>query len=453
MAEDGTRFGRALAAAEARMVEDLRHLCSYGTISAHGSEVVVAARRWLGDRYAAAGAEVAVVDGGGIPALVAELAGAGPRALLAYAHLDVVPVGAVDLWRTPPFDPQLVDGQLVARGVADDKFDCLARLHAAELLREVGGELPLTLRLLVESEATIGSPTLTALVDRHRDRLAADGCLFESVPFTGADLAQVALGSRGALQLHCRIRLFSAERGSDQAPLVPSAARLMVEALASLCDPRGRVLVPGFYDDAGEPGAAELALLAGTAPALPERSGFGYRGPLLGDPAPGEVNRRLLYTPTCNIGGIYAGQVGPGRRTLVAGEAVARVDFGLVPGQDPERVLDLVRAHLGNLALPGFELHVAGTVTPVAGDPGSALARAVVEAERVQFGEVEVWPLRSQPVALHALTGPLGIPAVMATGPVRTASRAGFANERIAIADYLDHVRLLARVMERFAAA
>jgi len=137
-----------------RFVDELKELCAFPSISNHGREAVEPARVWLADRLSRFTDRVETLDAGGMPALYAEVPGAGRRKLLLYQHYDVQPVDPIDLWASPPFEPVEEDGRITARGVADDKSDVMARIHALETLKGLG-PLPVTLRFLVEGEEEI----------------------------------------------------------------------------------------------------------------------------------------------------------------------------------------------------------------------------------------------------------------------------------------------------------
>src|SRR4030088_2484077 len=170
-----------------RFVEELKELCAFPSISNHGAEAVKPARDWLAERLARYTDRVETLEAGGMPALYAEVPGAGRRKLLLYQHYDVQPVDPIDLWESPPFEPVEKDGRIIARGVADDKADVMARIHALETLKGLG-PVPVTLRFLVEGEEEIGSKTFEKIARDHSAKLSADGFLWESVAsFDGAE--------------------------------------------------------------------------------------------------------------------------------------------------------------------------------------------------------------------------------------------------------------------------
>jgi acetylornithine deacetylase/succinyl-diaminopimelate desuccinylase-like protein len=192
-----------------RFVDELKELCSFPSISNHGKEAVEPARDWIADRLSRFTDRVETLDAGGMPALYAEVQGAGRRKLLLYQHYDVQPVDPIDLWDSPPFEPVEKDGRIIARGVADDKADVMARIHALETLKGLG-EMPVTLRFLVEGEEEIGSKTFEKIAHEHSSKLSADGCLWESgASFDDAGRATVQFGCRGLLYVQLRVKMLA----------------------------------------------------------------------------------------------------------------------------------------------------------------------------------------------------------------------------------------------------
>ncbi len=158
------------------------------------------------------------------PLVWGELRGRGPFTLLVYNHYDVQPADPLELWDSPPFEPTVRDGKLYARGVADNKGELAARLAAVHALRDAQGELPLTIRWMVEGEEEIGSPHFAALAERYADQLRADGCLWEGSGFDAADRPEISLGAKGMLYVQYEVQGTGRDAHSGAAPILPSAA-------------------------------------------------------------------------------------------------------------------------------------------------------------------------------------------------------------------------------------
>jgi acetylornithine deacetylase/succinyl-diaminopimelate desuccinylase-like protein len=435
-----------------RFVDDLKELCSFPSISNHGRDAVQPARDWIAERLARHTDRVETLEAGGMPALYAEVPGAGRRKLLLYQHYDVQPVDPVDLWDSPPFEPTEKDGKIVARGVADDKADVMARIHALETLKELG-EVPVTLRFLIEGEEEIGSRTFEKIAHDHAAKLRADGCLWESGnSFDDAGRPMLQFGCRGLVYLTLRVKLLDFDQHSGFASIYPSAAMYLVEALASLRDQEMNIRIDGFYERAIEPTESDRQMMAQIDPEIPQRRKLVGFERLIRDPKPANVVEQLLFTPTCNIAGITTGYQGPGSKTVLPAEATAKLDFRLIPDQDPEDILVRLRKHLDTNGFEKVEIVSHDGEKPARSDPGSEVARSVIDCVRDLYGEPVLWPFMQATGPMHPVVADLGVPTVLPVGVGRPDNRIHAPNENIHAADYINAIRLMCRVWERFGA-
>jgi acetylornithine deacetylase/succinyl-diaminopimelate desuccinylase-like protein len=435
-----------------RFIEELKELCTFPSISNHGAEAVKPARDWLADRLARYTDRVETLEAGGMPALYAEVPGAGGRKLLLYQHYDVQPVDPIELWDTKPFEPAEKDGRIIARGVADDKADVMARIHALETLKNLG-EVPVTLRFLVEGEEEIGSKTFEKIAHRHADKLGADGCLWESgASFDGGSRPTLQFGCRGLVYLQLRVRFLDFDQHSGFASIYPSAAMYLIEALASLRDQDMNIRIDGFYDGLVKPTEADRRMMAKIDPEVDERKQLVGFDRLVGDPKPGDVIEQLLFTPTCNIAGVTIGYQGPGSKTVLPAEATAKLDFRLIPDQDPAHVLASLRKHLDSHGFDKVEIVWSDEEKPARSDPESAVAKSVIECVRDLYGEPVLWPFMQATGPMHPVVADLGIPTVLPVGVGRPDNRVHAPNENIRAADYINTIRLMCRVWDRFGA-
>jgi acetylornithine deacetylase/succinyl-diaminopimelate desuccinylase-like protein len=435
-----------------RFVDELKELCTFPSISNHGLEAIKPARDWLAGRLSAFTDRVETLDAGGMPALYAEVKGAGRRSLLLYEHYDVQPVDPIELWDSDPFKPVEKDGRLVARGVADDKADVMARIQALETLKHVG-EIPVTLRFLIEGEEEVGSKSFEKIAHKHADQLRADGCLWESGGFDSSDRPTIFFGVRGLLYVQLRVQMLGFDQHSGYASLYPSAAMYLIRALASLRDQDMNINISGFYDDVVPPSAEDRTMLSKIDPevdALKRLIGFEA---MIRQPAPDKVVEQLLFTPTCNIAGFTTGYQGPGSKTVLPAEATAKLDFRLIPNQDPTDILSKLRRHLDGHGFEKVEILWHDGEKPVRSDPNSDIGKVMIDSVREMHGEPAVWPFMQATGPMHPVVADLGIPTVMPVGVARPENRIHAPNENIRIDDYLNAIRLMCRVWERFGAA
>ena len=435
-----------------RFVEELKELCSFPSISNHGADAVKPARDWIAERLARYTDRVETLEAGGMPALYAEVPGAGRRKLLLYQHYDVQPVDPIELWDSKPFEPVEKDGRMVARGVADDKADVMARIHALETLKSAG-VVPVTLRFLVEGEEEIGSKSFEKIAHDHAGKLAADGCLWESgASFDSAGRPTLQFGCRGLLYVQLRVKFLAFDQHSGLASIYPSAAMYLIGALASLRDLDMNIKIDGFYDGAVEPTVADRSMMAKIDPEVEERKKLVGFDRLMRDPKPENVIEQLLFTPTCNIAGVTTGYQGPGSKTVLPAEATAKLDFRLIPNQDPAHILDRLRRHLDSHGFEKVEIVSSDGEKPARSDPESDVAKSVIACVKDLIGEPVLWPFMQATGPMHPVVSDLGIPTVLPVGVGRPDNRIHAPNENIHAADYINTVRLMCRVWERFGA-
>ena len=436
-----------------RFVDELKELCAFPSISNDGEEAVKPARDWLAARLGQYTDRVETLDAGGMPALYAEVPGSGRRKLLLYQHYDVQPVDPIELWDSKPFEPVEKDGRIVARGVADDKADVMARIHALETLKKLG-ELPVTLRFLVEGEEEIGSKSFEKIAHQHSSKLRADGCLWESgASFDDASRPTLQFGCRGLVYVQLRVRFLTFDQHSGFASIYPSAAMYLIEALTSLRDGDMNVRIDGFYDGMLKPTDADRRMMAKIDPEVEQRRKLVGFDNLVRNPKPEGVIEQLLFTPTCNVAGVTTGYQGSGSKTVLPAEATAKLDFRLIPDQDPAHVLDSLRKHLDSHGFEKVEIVWSDAEKPARSDPESEVAKSVIDCVRELYGEPVLWPFMQATGPMHPVVSDLGIPTVLPVGVGRPDNRIHAPNENIRAADYINTIRLMCRVWERFGAA
>jgi acetylornithine deacetylase/succinyl-diaminopimelate desuccinylase-like protein len=433
-----------------RFVDEWRELCRIPSVSDDVTESLRAAE-WVETRLAHTFDRVRRVPVDGYaPTLIATLDGESDRRLLVYTHYDVQPAGDELLWTSPPFAAQIVDGDVVARGCCDDKADITARLQALDLWREtLDGRPPYSIVWLCEGAEEVGSPGLDELLAAEREELRADWCLWESF-IRGADgRPEVTFGCRGIVLLELSVRTMTGDQHAAFSPVFRSAAVELSHALASLVDTSGNVQIAGFENGVTEFTDAERE--AGLSVSPPGADvGVGGRSPHL--PYDDRtLAERLLYTPTVNISSIAAGDVLTGT-SVVTAAARANVDIHLVPEQQPDAIVELVRAHLNNHGFAHVEIAVRHTRKPARSPIDTPLGRATIGAARETMGEPVIYPLLPGAGPARAVLDILGAPTVSPSGTTRLASGIHAPNERGSIADYHDHVRFSHRLFELLAA-
>jgi acetylornithine deacetylase/succinyl-diaminopimelate desuccinylase-like protein len=441
-----------------RFVERLQRLARLPSVSAEGRSLPETAGlvQELAD---AVGAETEPIPlDGGPPIVHGRLAGAGPRTLQLYNHYDVQPADPPELWHSDPFAAEVRAGRIWGRGVSDNKGNLVARLCALEAYRQALGDLPLTVTLLFEGEEEVGSPHLQQLTGSARGQqlLRVDGCIWEAGYKDPAGRPTISLGCKGDVYVELRARSASMDLHSSWAAVVPNAAWRLTWALATLKDPlTHECRIPGFYDRVLPPNARSLEL-ADREPLRVEeyRQLFGIADFMRGWDG-GEARRHLLFDPTCTISGLTSGYQGPGSKTVLPADATAKVDFRLVPDQDPAEIIRLLRRHLDDQGFADVEIvEIEGEGERAARtDPDAPIVHAVVETARALYGtEPLLLPTMPGTGPQYVLCGQFGVPAV-GTGVGNAQSNNHAPNENIVIADFVEGIKHMAWLFHHFGRA
>ncbi|HEY7414717.1 MAG TPA: M20/M25/M40 family metallo-hydrolase [Ktedonobacteraceae bacterium] len=299
------------------------------------------------------------------PVVYGELRGRSPFTLLLYNHYDVQPPEPLELWQTEPFEPTVRDGRLYARGVADNKAEIAARLAAVRALRATYGEFPITLRWIIEGEEEVGSPHFAQIAEKYAELMRADGCLWEGNNFDESGRPGLSLGTKGLLYVQLDVQGTGVDAHSGKAPILPSAAWRLVQALATLRTPEGRVRIPGFYDAALSPTQEQLDALADQTDMTEQMKSLYQIEHFVDDLSGAALRERSAFDPTCNIAGLHSGYTNDGVKTVLPAHAMAKIDFRLVPNQDPHDILAKLRSHLQANGYNDINVTVFGAAEPV----------------------------------------------------------------------------------------
>ena len=387
----------------------------------------------------------------GNPIVVGRAGGRSPRTLLFYNHYDVQPEEPLELWTSPPFEPTVRDGALYARGAKDDKGEFVARLAAVDAVRAAhGGELPCGVTFVLEGEEEIGSPHVAQFVRDHTDLLACQGAIWEEGGIEPDGRLALVLGVRGILYVELAVEVMSRDAHSGGASTLPNAAWRLLWALNSLKDTDEHVLIPGFYDAALPPSPQQRAMLA-TAPTYEAetRQIYGVREFVRG--LTGDALKETAFAPTCNIAGITAGYQGAGMKTVIPAQATAKVDFRLVPDQDPLDIFAKLRAHLDAQGFTDVTLTRLGAMWPAMAAADDPLVQLTVHTADAVYGvPTRVWPLVGGSTPIYAFAAPLGDIPVVNPGVGYWDNRTHAPDEHVRLVDFHNAARHIARLLAGF---
>lgn len=287
--------------------------------------------------------------------------------VLIYGHYDVQPADPISEWKTPPFEPTVVGERIYCRGAQDDKGQTFAFLCGVrDFLAKNAARTP-TIKVLLEGQEESGSAALTALAPSIRRKIAAEVLLVCDTSAAAGLRPAIVAGLRGVS--HFTVRLNAANRdlhSGEYGGLAPNAAQGLAELVASLHNPDGSIAVAGFGDSIEPPTADELREAERAAPSVKD-----YADDIGCEPCGGQRGKSIVqrnsFEPTIEVNGIHSGYGGPGAKTVIPCEAIAKLSMRLVPGQSPARAIAAVRAHLEARVPRGMRLSIEDVTGGAAG--------------------------------------------------------------------------------------
>jgi acetylornithine deacetylase/succinyl-diaminopimelate desuccinylase-like protein len=337
-----------------------------------------------------------VIPSEGNPVVYAEkIIDANAPTVLVYGHYDVMPVDPLDLWKSPPFEPEIRDEKIYARGADDDKGQAFMDIKAFESMVATDS-LTCNVKFMIEGEEEIGSPSLGKWCEQHKDMLTADTILVSDTGMIAQDIPSITTGLRGLSYIEVKVTgpnkdLHSGIFGGA----VANPANVLAKMIASLMDEDNHITIPGFYDDVIEVSDEERAEMAKAPFDLDE-----YKKALDLSEVEGEkgysTNERTGIRPSMDVNGIWSGYIGEGAKTVLPSVAHAKISFRLVPGQDNVKISELAKKHIESIAPASVKVEVTplhggqGYVSPITMPAYKAAEKAYTET----FGKKPI-PTRS----------------------------------------------------------
>jgi acetylornithine deacetylase/succinyl-diaminopimelate desuccinylase-like protein len=343
-----------------RYVEELKQYLAIPSVSAlpqHAADVRRCAE-WTTDEMRRIGLqEVKLEETPGHPVAYGEWLGAeGAPTILFYGHYDVQPVDPLNLWTSPPFEATVRDGEIYARGSADDKGQVFMHFKAVEAHMKQHGRLPVNMKFLIEGEEEVGSANLDNYITGNKNRLHADVVVISDSPMFDRGIPSICYGLRGLAYYQIDLRGTRSDLHSGSfGGAVANPAMVLAQILAQMKDKSGRIKIPNFYDDVVPLRPEERQEFA----KLPfnERK---YRQDLGAPKLFGETGyttlERIWARPTFEVNGLLGGFTGDGAKTVIPAVAMAKVSMRLVPNQDPQKIAELFESYIKKIAPKTVEL-------------------------------------------------------------------------------------------------
>lgn len=382
-----------------RFIKELIELLKIPSVSADKSfaKDVRAAAEYIANKLQSAGADkVEICETAGYPIVYGEkLLDTSLPTILVYGHYDVQPADPLELWTSPPFEPEIRNGKIYARGACDDKGQMYMHLKAFEMMMENGG-VPCNVKFMIEGEEEVGSDNLGTFVRANKGKLACDVVLISDTGLISLENPSITTGLRGLSYVEVEVTGPNRDLHSGiYGGAVANPINVLAKMIGDMQDANGKITIPGFYDDVEEVSAEERKLMAQAPFSLED-----YKAHLDIEEVQGEAGystlERTSIRPTLDVNGIWGGYIGEGAKTVLPSKAFAKISMRLVPNQDSAKITKLFQDYFESAAPKSVKVlvkpHHGGeaAVTPT----DSIAYRAAEKAMETTFLKRPI-PLRS----------------------------------------------------------
>lgn len=428
----------------------LEKVCNQPSVSAQGrgmKEMFLI----LKELFEHVGAETEKIETPGYPVLLAKFQGESDKTMAFYNHYDVQPEDPLDEWITNPFKTTYIDDKIFARGIADNKGNIIARLAAIDAYLQTYGKLPIGIKFIIEGEEEIGSPHLEILADKYTEKIKADAILWEGgVREYQNKRLHIGLGVKGIAYVELIARGAKHDLHSSEAAIIENPAWELIWALSTIKSRDDRVMIDGFYEGINplsEQSQKYIEYLEYNEEYTKSNYGIDQ---FIHDVSGYELKKRLIAEPTCTICGIESGYTGPGTKTILPSKATAKLDFRLVPGQTPERIVKLLKKHLDKHGFRKIDVRSLNHLHPYHTDPNHPFVKLVLNSVDDVYEEPPIiYSNLAGSSPMHKLLSKSPMPAVQ-VGVANTNSNFHAPNENIRMDDFLKGIELIATIIQNF---
>lgn len=440
----------------ARLLEELFQLIripSISTLPEHAGDVARAAQ-FTADALKTAGLEnIEIIPTERHPLIYADwLHAPGKPTVLCYGHYDVQPPDPLELWVSPPFEPEVRNGNIYARGAVDDKGQMYAHIKALEAVKALTGTFPLNIKVLIEGEEEIGGASIAKYVPEHKEKLKADVALVSDTALYAEGIPTLCIGLRGLCYMEVEAQGPSRDLHSGlYGGAAPNAVFGLIELLAKAKNADGVIQIPGFYDDVAEPASAELDSWNSLPFNADEYVNNEIGAAITGEPGR-SVFEKTWSRPTLEVHGIAGGFTGAGSKTVIPAKALAKVSFRLVPNQDPEKIVALFKAWVAANKPAGIEaqVKVLGTSPGIIVNPDHPAIAVAAEVFEESLGRKTVFTRSGGSIPIVGdFAKHLGIPTVL-MGFGLPDDGLHSPNEKFKLANYYQGIATVAHFLQRY---
>lgn len=409
---------------------------------------------YLGDIFTEAGAEVTIDDTCTAPFVLARFKSNRPAAktMIFYNHYDTVPADDDQPWSSNPFELTVRDGYMYGRGVDDDKGHITARLTAVQKYRREFGDLPVNIIFIMEGAEESASVGLETYLAKYADELrGAELLVWEQGISNAKGQLEISGGTKGIVTFDMIVDSAKLDIHSKFGAVIESASWYLLQAIASLRDETGRILVDGIYDQVIEPSERELSLILEHANLDADnlKTLYGLNLPMLTREKE-KLVRTLFFEPAITIEGISTGYQGQGVKTILPAKAQAKMEVRLVPGLEPKDVLQKIEQHLQTHGFEQVDLvYTLGEKAYRSDMSAPAILNVIEIAKAFSPNGVSVLPTTAGTGPMHQFFDALEVP-IASFGIGNPDSRDHAGDENVHLADYYTHIEMIEELIKSY---
>jgi len=332
--------------------------------------------------------------------------------LLFYNHYDVQPVEPLELWDNPPFSGKIIGNKIFGRGASDDKGELMTRIKAVQSYLETYGDVPCNVKFVIEGEEENGSENIERYLQKYKKKFSCDGVVWEFGYVDQKNRPIIGLGMKGLLYIELVAKESVRDVHSSFAVIIKNPAWRLVQALNTMRDKNGKILIKGWYDDIKPLSKNDIKLIQKEPfDAKGFKKEYGVKS-FVGNKNAFDAKKALVSGVTCNIAGIESGYTGDGAKTVLPGTAKVKIDFRLVPNMDPKKLIKLLTKHLHVNGFADISINVLNAESAARTNPKEKIVKTVCESTKKIFGDYVLNISNAGTGPMHAFTNILNVPCI-----------------------------------------
>ena len=334
------------------------------------------------------------------------------KTLLFYNHYDVQPVEPIEEWEYPPFSGKIIGNKIFGRGASDDKGELITRIKAVESYLQEYNDVPCNIKFCIEGEEENGSENIEKYLKKFKKKFSCDGVIWEFGYIDTKNRPIVGLGMKGLLYVELSVKESIRDAHSSFATIIKNPAWRLIDALKTLRDSDGKILIDGWSDDIIPLSQNDLKIIRKEPfDANDFKKEYGIKK-FVGDKNAFEAKKALVAGPTCNIAGIESGYTGDGAKTVLPSTAKVKIDFRLVPKMDPKKQVKLLKQHLKRNGFGDITINVLNAEAAARISTQEKIVDVVCDSAKEAFGDYILNVSNAGTGPMHAFVDVLRAPCI-----------------------------------------